>query len=185
MLFTIGGTVGVGASGDFQFDGGSASGSGDTGNFLVSTGGANSGNSGDIRFFIGSSTSGTRGKIKLVDGSEGTIGHVWTSVDANGSGEWAAISSPTVDFAKETIVLDGTDITNQYIDLAVEAKVDSIQLLVAGAGAVLEGASYQYSVSYTGGPGGETRITFLNELATGGASELVATDVLQIQYMEA
>lgn len=89
------------------------------------------------------------------------------------------------DWEKETQVLDGTDITNQYIDLGFEAAVDSITLMVKGAGAVLEGASYDYSVSYTGGSGGVTRITFLNDLATAGASALVATDVLQIQYQKA
>jgi len=111
----------------------------------------------------------------------GSAGEV-LSTDGSGVLSWISASAS---FAKETKVLNGTDITNQYIDLAVEAKANSVQVLVAGAGAVLEGASYQYSVSYTGGSGGVTRITFENELATGGASELVATDVLQIQYVEA
>lgn len=83
---------------------------------------------------------------------------------------------------KETFVLSGTDITNQYVDLAHVAKTGSINLLVKNAGAMLEGASYDYTVSYTGGAGGNTRITFENDLATGGASELIATDVLQAQY---
>lgn len=89
------------------------------------------------------------------------------------------------DWEKETQVLDGTDITNQYVDLGFEAAVDTIQLLVRGAGVMLEGASYDYSVSYTGGVSSVTRITFLNDLATGGDAALVATDVLQIQYVKA
>ena len=96
---------------------------------------------------------------------------------------WLALATGTAGtWAKETKVLSGTDITNQYVDLAEVALTGSIQLLVKGAGVVLEGASYDYSVSYTGGAGGKTRITFLNDLATGGGAALVASDVLQIQY---
>lgn len=83
---------------------------------------------------------------------------------------------------KETFVLGAGDITNQYIDLANVACVDTIHFLVAGYGSLLEGASYDYSVSYTGGAGSKTRITFLNDLATGGAAPLVATDVVQVCY---
>ncbi len=83
---------------------------------------------------------------------------------------------------KETFVLDGTDITNQYVDLANVARTDSITFMVQGSGALLEGASYDYSVSYTGGAGGNTRITFLNDLATGGGAALIATDVVQVKY---
>lgn len=83
---------------------------------------------------------------------------------------------------KETFVLGAGDITNQYLDLAQVAKTDSINFIVKNAGAMLEGASYDYTVSYTGGAGGVTRISFANDLATGGNSALVATDVVQIQY---
>lgn len=44
--------------------------------------------SGGIQLRTGA-TAGTRGKLSFVDGSEGTIGHVWTQVDANGAGGWA------------------------------------------------------------------------------------------------
>lgn len=83
---------------------------------------------------------------------------------------------------KETFVLSGTNITNQYLDLAQVAKTGSILFLVKGGGLQMEGASYDYSVSYTGGAGGNTRITFLNDLATGGPAALVATDVVQVAY---
>lgn len=83
---------------------------------------------------------------------------------------------------KQTFVLAGGDITNQYLDLAQVAKTGSINFIVKGAGSQLEGASYDYSVSYTGGVGGVTRITFLNDLATGGPAALVATNVVQVQY---
>jgi hypothetical protein len=101
--------------------------------------------------------------------------------DGTGVLSWATAATGSTN-NKETKVLSGTDITNQYVDLAHVALTNSINMMVKGAGAILEGASYDYSVSYTGGAGGNTRITFLNDLATGGASALVATDVLQIQY---
>lgn len=83
---------------------------------------------------------------------------------------------------KQLFTLSSGDITNQYIDLAHVAKTNSIDFLVKGAGTQIEGASYDYSVSYTGGAGGNTRITFLNGLATGGISALVAGDVVVAKY---
>lgn len=82
---------------------------------------------------------------------------------------------------KETFVLSGTNITNGYVDLAQVAKTGSILFLADGWPSILEGASYGYTVSYTGGAGGKTRITWLNTLASGGDA-LIATDVLQINY---
>ena len=81
---------------------------------------------------------------------------------------------------KQTFTLAGGDITNQYVDLANVAETDSIDLFVRGGGIMEEGQSY--TVSYTGGAGGNTRITFAGILATAGASALVAGDVLVIKY---
>lgn len=83
---------------------------------------------------------------------------------------------------KETFTLAGGDITNQYIDLQQVAATDSIHFLVKGAGVLIEGASHDYSVSYTGGAGSKTRISFLNDIATAGQSALIAGDVVQIVY---
>lgn len=91
-------------------------------------------------------------------------------------------SSASLTSEKQTFVLSGGDITNQYVDLANVAEVDSIDMKVLGLGPMLEGGSYQYTVSYTGGSGGNTRIVFQNEIATGGVSELIALDVMQISY---
>jgi hypothetical protein len=75
------------------------------------------------------------------------------------------------------------DITNQYVDLTHVAIANSIHFIVKGGAPTVEGASHDYSVNLTGGAGGNTRITFLNDLATGGASALIATDVVQVKYM--
>lgn len=96
---------------------------------------------------------------------------------------WITIGTGTgLTEEKETFVLVSGDITNGYIDLANVARTDSITFIVKGLGPLLEGASYDYSVNYTGGAGGNTRITFLNDIATGGGSALVAGDVIQVKY---
>ena len=224
-----------------------------TSSIFISTGNktAGTGNSGDLSLTIGTSSGGTRGKVRIKDGSEGTIGYVWTSTDTNGSGQWQATAS-TITPNKETFVLSGADITNQYIDLGHVAKTNSIIFMAQGAGYLLEDTSptqyiftvtsanatsgatytnnghtftvvttiagattltttgtgaptasgtltkatgtgdatitfsafrqYDYSVSYTGGSGGNTRITFLGDLATGGSAALVAGDSIQVNY---
>jgi len=86
---------------------------------------------------------------------------------------------------QEQITLSGTDITNQYVDLAhavygTSASVNSITLSVIGG--LIQQKTVDYTVSLTGGSGGVTRITFAGDLATGGAAELVAGDILVIEY---
>lgn len=89
---------------------------------------------------------------------------------------------PTFTPKKERFVLSGTNITNQYLDLTQVAQVDSIDFKVKGLPPTLENTSDDYSVSYTGGAGGKTRITFLNDLATGGPSALIAGNIVQVSY---
>lgn len=309
--------TGTGASGAITINsgataaGGGASGivsllSGDTttgnsGNTLISTGNSTSANSGNIILTTGTA-GGTRGDIRFVDGTQGTVGHVWTSVDVNGSGSWQApaaeytdeqaqdavgnilTDSASIDFTyndgantitaavlpagvdhdalnnfvanehvdhtsvniatsatsgltgggdisatrnisvqpdnatlvtaasgdlilvadvsdsnnlkkvtaqtiadlavlpindKKDITLVAGDITNQYVDLDFVARTDSINMSISG---IMQVQGSDYTVNYTGGAGGVTRITFAGDLATGGASELVATDILNFQY---
>lgn len=158
--------------------------SADTGAVSITSGNSSGGNSGDINLSIGTATA-TRGKIKFIDGSEGTIGNVWTSAGTGGEGTWAALTA-TVTSVKQLSTLTGTDITNQYIDLAFVAQTDSISFVVKGGGIQIEesGGTQDYTVDYTGGAGGNTRINFTNDLATGGVSALVAGDVVAIQYLK-
>lgn len=53
----------------------------------LKTGDASAGDSGAIKLETGTA-SGTRGKIQFLDGTEGTPGDVWTSIDAFGNGAW-------------------------------------------------------------------------------------------------
>ncbi len=82
-------------------------------------------------------------------------------------------------WAKESITLIAGDITNQYVDLAETIQASSLDLVVDG---VMQTEGVDYTISLTGGAGGVTRLTFAGDLATAGASALVATDVLRIKY---
>lgn len=79
-----------------------------------------------------------------------------------------------------TVTLTSTDITNQYVDLPFVASQDGVFFWVAGGSQ--QGEGLDYTVNYTGGTGGSTRVFFANGLATGGVSALVAGDILQLSY---
>jgi hypothetical protein len=96
-------------------------------------------------------------------------------------GTWASPGS-TATWKKDLYVLSSTDITHQYLDLSFVALTDSVHFAVVGSGSQIEGSLYDYTVAYTGGAGGVTRVTFQNQLATGGAAALVAGDVVVVQY---
>jgi len=138
--------------------------------------------SGDTIISTGAKTGvGTRGKIKLNDGSEGTTGHVWTSTDTLGNGNWAApASGSNYTPNKESLTLNGTDITNQYKDLAQVIIASSLDLVVSG---LVQTEGTDYTVSLTGGAGGKTRITFAGDLATAGAAALISGDILNFKYV--
>lgn len=82
----------------------------------------------------------------------------------------------TVVFQKENFTLVAQDITNQYVDCAYQARSGSMRVIFNGLEQV-EGTDYTLSVVSN-----KTRITFSGDLATGGGSELVATDVLNVAY---
>lgn len=77
---------------------------------------------------------------------------------------------------KESFTLSGTDITNQYVNLAFLAETDSVFLSVSGV-VQYEGSDYTLSTV-----SGVTRLTFAGDLATGGNAALIAGDVLRVQY---
>ena len=82
-------------------------------------------------------------------------------------------------FHKQKKVLSGTDITNQYVDLAYEAKAYSTMVFVQGSagGYMHEGDDYTVSTV-----GGVTRITFAGDFATGGVTALDSSDVMYVQF---
>lgn len=82
-------------------------------------------------------------------------------------------------WSKYKRTLDATDITNQYIDLPHEVVANSVTAFVDRL-AIHEGAAEDYTLSLEGGV---TRLTFLNDIATGGASELIAGDSIYVKYV--
>lgn len=201
---------GTANSGGFSVVIGTAGGTGNGGNIALTAGASQAGgNPGNIQ--LSTQSNGTdfgsidiEGKNVTINGlSNGGTFSVETFADTDFSFlRLSNVADPEVDqdaatkayvdssvvtatWAKETITLTGTDITNQFIDLANVARNASIQFLIRGGGVQMEGASYEYSVSYTGGSGGVTRITFLNDIATGGPSALVNGDIVEIHYMVA
>lgn len=112
----------------------------------------------------------------------GTTGQVLTV--AGGVPTWASPAA-SITAITENITLSGTDITNQYVDLAhaatgSSASVNSISLNVVGG--PQQQKTVDYTVSLTGGSGGVTRITFAGDLATGGGAALIAADILMFSY---
>jgi hypothetical protein len=83
------------------------------------------------------------------------------------------------DAEEQTFTLNGTDITNQYIDLAFEAMVGSVQVFPKGG--PKQTLTDDYTLNYTGGAGSATRISFAGDLA----STLVAGHKLMVNYLKA
>src|ERR1700747_1448273 len=76
----------------------------------------------------------------------------------------------------EHLTLSPTDISNQYIDLAQTIENESMSV-------TFEGVTQYETTDYTlSSVGGKTRVSFVNGLATGGAKELVVSDILHFQY---
>lgn len=77
----------------------------------------------------------------------------------------------------EELTLNGTDITNQYKDLAEAVINGSLEVKAFGV-VQRQGIDYTLSVVSL-----VTRVTFAGDLATAGASELQSGDVLSVQYL--
>ncbi len=101
------------------------------------------------------------------------------TLDGSGKIPVGQLPNSVAVWSKESITLGAGDITNQYVDLAETIKASSLDLVVDG---VMQTEGVDYTISLTGGSGGVTRLTFAGDLATGGASELVATDILRLKY---
>ena len=77
---------------------------------------------------------------------------------------------------KAKFVLSATDISNGYVDLAMECTPDSEMVFV---GALYLHSGDHYTVSTVGSA---TRLTWANDVMVGGASELVEGDVVYVRY---
>lgn len=103
-IFGTGSLSSASASGLATVKSGENTGAGDTGGVLIKSGDSTSAASGSVTLESGAAGT-TRGTIDFKDGSEGTIGHVWTSTGVNGEGNWAAPGGLTADSVTSTEIL--------------------------------------------------------------------------------
>lgn len=82
----------------------------------------------------------------------------------------------------QEITLVSGDITNQYVDLAFVAQPNTVELFIGGSRQWEGGSLPEFSMSVVGGV---SRLTFLNNIATGGPSALVAGNILRISFIKA
>jgi len=132
---------------------------------------------------LNSGASGLAVQLDAAGGLEFNTGSIRINVDAtNGTSKVNASNElEVIKKEEEQFTLNGTNITNQYIDLAHAARaVASISLTVLGG--LTQERGVDYTVSLTGGAGGVTRITFAGDLATAGAAELISGDKLVVSY---
>ncbi len=91
------------ASGALVISSGSVLGNAPTGSVTIASGNGDTAASGAIILQPGTAGT-TRGKIKLVDGSEGNVGEVWTSTNADGSGNWAPAAGGSANTQAQVLV---------------------------------------------------------------------------------
>jgi hypothetical protein len=159
-----------------------ADGTGSAGNvYLVGTAGSQNLGSGSISFAIGDWVvySGTVWQKSLNSNAVVSVNGLTGTVVLTTDNVTAGTNQYQKTWGKESLTLNGTDITNQYKDLAQVVIAGSLDLVVSGL-VQIEGVDY--SLNLTGGAGGKTRLTFLGDLATAGAAALISGDVLRVKY---
>ncbi len=159
-------------------------GSASSGDVVLSTGNAPSGTAGSISLTVGSGLSAgyvniNGGQLNMNTAKIINLDDPTAAGDAANKSYVDSVASAQKTWEYEALTLSAGDITAQYKDLTQVAVTKSIQFFVNG---VWQRPTTDYTINYTGGAGGKTRLTFAGDLATGGAAELIAGDVIHIQY---
>jgi hypothetical protein len=87
-----------------------------------------------------------------------------------------ATADSQLDFVKDAIVLDATDVVNQYFDLSVLAKPNSIDVTFENTQLV---ENLDYTVTDLSD---RSRISFLGEFQSGGLSAFEAGETIYVQF---
>jgi hypothetical protein len=211
VYFASGDNLGSGNSGAYSIRSGNVTGSGDSGPIIIYAGNVTSGTRGDLDVNVNRSifrpdtdfVITKQASFRLIPGiaaNDNAVGFkppasivseiIWTLPNADGSANqvlktngagilsWATPAG-SVTFGKQNFTLIAGDITNQYIDLSQVILANSLDFMLNG---LIYNEGIDYTVNLTGGAGGNTRITFAGDLATGGASPLAIGDVVYVKY---
>lgn len=82
--------------------------------------------------------------------------------------------------SEESFTLDGTDISNGYIDLAKVASRDSV--LFFPRNGLKQSESADFTVSYTGGSGGKTRVDFSGSDIAWSSGDIIDINIQTLDY---
>ena len=117
---------------------------------------------GNINLQTGTSATSSRGKILFKDGSEGTIGHVWTSTGTSGEGHWQAGLTPGMyaEYYTSTGYLGISP--NTWYNLPFDTAVEDANSLYNGTNGVLKIPS-----GYVGTCRGVVRLYYITNGASG------------------
>ena len=126
---------------------GAVTGTGSSGNVNIISGSAVDGASGGVALVTGSiSGTGTRGNIIFADGSEGTTGYVWTSVDTFGAGHWAPAAGGTGSRLVELRTISSGEAAAKQLTLgATPATPNYTVLEISGAPSQFYGVDFAVS----------------------------------------
>lgn len=139
-IFLTSGTGGSGSSGVIQVTTGNSAGAA-SGEISLTTGSTFAGeDTGHITLLTGT-TSGTAGKIRFQNSNEGTVGHVWTSTDAVGSGRW---TNPSISLAR---IVTGNDSLSATTDRTIVLNGGGAGPYTLSLPAGIQGLKYSFGVS--------------------------------------
>jgi len=183
-----GNNSGTGDTGEVNFESGSAN-IGNSGEISFKTGDSTAGDSGNTYIMVGEAPSGTRGSIINLDGSEGTIGHVWTSKGTDGEGNWEAPAAVESAYSESDVSTSpGYGSTNTRIlqlsttNTAVGSDITFASTSANGASFTL-GANGMYAATFTFETSDTTReycISKNQSTLTGNPNTLSAAEALVV-----